>query len=152
MFFTLHAHMHTHTLLIQFCIMASDSSSKENSPVNNPGPNGDTENAAMPVAVLAASKKGKKRKAADEPRKSTKAIWKDDNDKVLVETLLKECKEGHQLDSEFKPASWTACADALKGSELKSGGIVKTENSCHDHWNKVHIYTRNILVIKVLMI
>jgi hypothetical protein len=132
--------------------MASDSSSKENSPVNNPGPNGDAENAAMPVAAPAASKKGKKRKAADESSKSTKVVWKNDDDKVLVETLLKEREEGRQSDSGFKPASWTACADALKGSELKSGGIAKTANSCHDHWNKVHIYTRNILVIKVLMI
>jgi hypothetical protein len=129
--------------------MASNNSSKENTPVNNPGPNGDTENAAPPVAAPAVSKKRKKRKAGDGPSKSTKAVWKDGDDRVLVETLLKECKEGRQSDSGFKPASWTACADALKGSEIKNGGIPKTPNSCHDHWNKVrHIYTRNMELLK----
>jgi hypothetical protein len=73
----------------------------------------------------------------DKPSKSTKAVWKDKDDQVLVKTLLKERKEGHQSNSGFKPASWTACAEALKGSEETSGGIAKTSTSCHDHWSKV---------------
>jgi hypothetical protein len=47
------------------------------------------------------------------PSKSTKAVWKDDDDKLLVDTLLKEREEGHQSDSRFKSASWTACVDAV---------------------------------------
>ena len=69
---------------------------------------------------------------------------------MLVKTLLKECEEGRQSDSGFKPVTWTACADALKGSEQKSEGIAKSASSCHDHWGKVRI-PRDHVVAEILM-
>jgi hypothetical protein len=65
---------------------------------------------------------------------------------MLVETLLKECEKGHQLDSEFKPVSWTACTEALKDSELTSGGLAKTSTSCRDHWSKVSAIVKMLTV------
>jgi hypothetical protein len=130
--------------------MAS-SHDKENLPILDSGANADVGDPAMPAtpAAPAASKKGRQ-KAADEPSNSTKAVWRDSDDKVVVETLLKEREEGHQSNSGFKPVTWTACADALKGSEQKSGGITKSASSCHDHWGKVRI-PRDRVVAEILI-
>jgi hypothetical protein len=105
-----------------------------------------------PPAAAAVSKGKKGRKATNEPSKSTIAVWTDKDDKVLVETLLKECEEGRQSDSGFKPASWTACAEALKGSEITSGGITKTSTSCHDHWSKVRASRLLLVGYEVLIV
>jgi len=77
------------------------------------------------------------------PSASTKTVWKSSDDAVLVATLLKEREEGRQSDSGFKPKSFAACAEALKGSERTSGGIAKTSGSCHDHWGKVCLLLSN---------
>jgi hypothetical protein len=66
-------------------------------------------------------------------------VWKSNDDAVLIATLLKEREEGRQSDSGFKPKSFVTCAEALKGSEQTSGGIAKTSESCHDHWEKVYL-------------
>jgi len=97
------------------------SSEKENLPVNNGADN-----------ELATSKS-----SGDKPSKSTKAVWKSQDSALLIDTLLKEREAGHQSDTGFKPVAWTACAIALKGSEVKSGGIAKTASSARDHFAKV---------------
>jgi hypothetical protein len=81
---------------------------------------------------------------ASKTRKSgaSKAIWKSADDAILVETLIKERELGHQTDSGFKPVAFTACAEALKGSELTSGGAPKSSGSTKDHWDKVWDYFR----------
>ena len=96
------------------------SSEKENLPVNNGADN-----------ELATSKS-----SGDKPSKSTKAVWKSQDSALLIDTLLKE-REAGQSDTGFKPVAWTACAIALKGSEVKSGGIAKTASSARDHFAKV---------------
>ncbi|KAG2125081.1 hypothetical protein DEU56DRAFT_744042 [Suillus clintonianus] len=78
---------------------------------------------------------------------STKTVWKSSDDAVLIATLLKEREEGHQSDSGFKPKSFIACAEALKGSEKTSGGVAKTSGSCHDHWGKLK---KDFAVVKKL--
>jgi hypothetical protein len=77
------------------------------------------------------------------PSTSTKTVWKSNDDAVLIATLLKEREEGRQSDSGFKPKSFVACAEALKGSEKTSGGIAKSSGSCHDHWGKVCLLSNN---------
>jgi hypothetical protein len=76
-------------------------------------------------------------KGASQPSKSTKTVWKSQDSALLIETLLKEREAGHQSDTGFKPVAWTACATALKGSEVLSGGITKTASSARDHFAKV---------------
>ena len=115
------------------CAMPAEDSDKENTP--SPETSGGGETQESPVHE---KPKGKKKKAS--PSASTKTVWKSDDDAVLVATLLKEREEGRQSDSGFKPVSYVACAEALKGSEKRSGGPAKTSNSCYDHWRKVHIF------------
>jgi hypothetical protein len=71
------------------------------------------------------------------PSKSTKAVWRSQDSALLIDTLLKECEAGHQSDTGFKPVTWTACALALQGSEVVSGGIMKTASSARDYFGKV---------------
>ena len=98
--------------------MASQADDKENSPI--------IESAGGENSSVPAVHKGQKGwKTGGELSKSTKTVWKERDDKILVETLLKEW-EGCQSDSGFKPVSWIAYAEALEDSEDVSGGIVKT--------------------------
>ncbi|KAG1728875.1 uncharacterized protein EDB91DRAFT_1253308 [Suillus paluster] len=91
---------------------------------------------AGPIAEsTAVTDKGTKTKPKA-PSASTKTVWKSSDNAVLIATLLKE-REGHQSDSGFKPKSFIACAEALKGSEKTSGDVAKTSGSCHDHWGKL---------------
>lgn len=102
---------------------------KENSvPLDNESPN----STPAPTTISKASKK-----KGSGPSKSTKASWKSGDSAMLIATLLKEREAGRQSDSGFKPTSWAACALALKGSEITSGGASKTSNSCRDHFKKV---------------
>ena len=111
----------------------SPKSNKENSQPDTP-PSESSSQEELPTTATA---KGTKTKTKA-PSASTKTVWKSNDDAVLVATLLKEREEGRQSDSGFKPKSYIACAEALKGSEKTSGGVAKTSGSCHDHWGKVH--------------
>ena len=73
-------------------------------------------------------------------RKGSKAVWKSADDAILVATLIKERELGHQTDLGFKPVMFTACVEALRGSELTSGGVPKSSGSAKDHWDKVCDY------------
>jgi hypothetical protein len=98
------------------------SSDKENLPANNGDANDEV-----------ATSEGTK----SQPSKGPKAVWKSHDSALLIETLLKEREAGHQSDTGFKPVAWTACAAALRGSEIWSGGAAKTATSAHDHFAKV---------------
>ena len=117
--------------------MSTGESNKENAPPANPEPGHepDKESQAPEVAPAPKVSKGKGKKKNGAPSQSTKACWKPPDDKILVDTLLKEREEGHQTDSGFKPTSYPACAEALKASQ--SGGAVKTAGSCADRWTRV---------------
>ena len=115
--------------------MSTGKSNKENAPPANleRQPKPDKESQAPEVAPAPKVSKGKKKTGA--PSQSMKACWKPPDDKILVDTLLKERKEGHQTDSRFKPTLYPAWAEALKASQ--SGGAVKTAGSCADQWTRV---------------
>jgi Myb/SANT-like DNA-binding domain len=68
---------------------------------------------------------------------STKTVWTSADDAVLVQTLLLQRAAGNQSDSGFKSTAYTACAEALSGSEKVSGGAAKTASSVSNHWAKV---------------
>jgi hypothetical protein len=70
-----------------------------------------------------------------------KASWKPEDNKLLVETLLKERDEGHQPDTGFKSVLYTTCAEALVGSEIWSGGAVKSAENCYNRWGVVRVLT-----------
>jgi hypothetical protein len=97
------------------------SADKENIPTSTGNPN------AEPPAQALGGKRNK----------SIKAVWRSQDSTLLIDTLLKEREAGHQSDTGFKPVAWTACALALQGSDVVSGGIVKTASSAHDHFGKV---------------
>lgn len=107
------------------------SSEKENLSVNN----------------RADSKPATQKSSDEKPSKSTKAVWKSQNSALLINTLLKECKAGHQSDIGFKPVAWTACAIALKGSEVKSRGIAKTASIV---WRKAVQSVCELLMVSLI--
>jgi hypothetical protein len=80
------------------------------------------------------SRKSSKAKAVSA---SSKAVWTDHDDRVLINTLLDQREKGHQSDSGFKMIAYTACAEALALSESESGGVAKTAKLCQDHWTTV---------------
>jgi hypothetical protein len=80
------------------------------------------------------SRKSSKAKAVST---SSKAVWTDHDNRVLINTLLDQRDKGHQSDSGFKTIAYTACAEALALSESESGGIAKTAKSCQDRWTTV---------------
>ena len=70
--------------------------------------------------------------------RAQKAIWTLQDDTDLVECLTEQQALGNQADNNWKVVVWTAAAEQLMGSELKSGGSVKSPNSCRDHWGTVN--------------
>ena len=70
--------------------------------------------------------------------RARKAIWTLQDDTDLVECLTEQQALGNQADNNWKAVVWTAAAEQLVGSELKSGGSVKSPNSCRDHWGTVN--------------
>jgi hypothetical protein len=118
---------------------------KENLPPTAAQATRDNDASKSPVhASQEARAKGKKAsnskrssKAKATVSKSTKAVWTDHDDRLLINTLLDEREKGHQSDSGFKAIAYTACMEALAHSESESGGALKTAKSCQDRWTTV---------------
>ncbi|KAG0691483.1 hypothetical protein DFH29DRAFT_1010956 [Suillus ampliporus] len=77
-----------------------------------------------------------------------KTVWKSSDDAVVDSNTSEGTGGGViNLTQGFKPKSFVACAEALKGSEKTSGGVAKTSGSCHDHWGKLK---KDFIIIKKL--
>ena len=59
--------------------------------------------------------------------------WTDADEKIVVETLLKEKDMGNQADSGWKSSVWMSCEAAL----VASPGEKKTAGKIQDHWTNV---------------
>ncbi|TFK78308.1 hypothetical protein K466DRAFT_607113 [Polyporus arcularius HHB13444] len=70
-----------------------------------------------------------------------------DDDRVLVEALIREAHKGRQSENGFKAAAFVAAAQALEGSEEVSGGKPKTANSCRDHFGALK---KEYFIVKAL--
>ncbi|KAF7965578.1 hypothetical protein HWV62_42846 [Athelia sp. TMB] len=114
----------------------SDTGNKENQPPEAPSLGDNTFSAAPALIAPAPAQKGHKKQNKG-PSTSTKAVWRSSDSALLVETLVKERNAGHQADSGFKPLVWASCALALRGSEILSGGAIKSKSSCRDHFKKL---------------
>ncbi|KAJ7754222.1 hypothetical protein DFH07DRAFT_1029627, partial [Mycena maculata] len=74
------------------------------------------------------------------PKKSEKvrAIWNTTTREILIDTLGAQKAEGNQTDNaSWKSDAWTACAEALTGTEKGpngSGGPPKTAKMCGTRW------------------
>ena len=68
------------------------------------------------------------------------ARWSKEDDATLVNLLTTHQSLGHQSDNGWKSIVWTACEEALQGSEEKSGGGAKTTNRCKEHWLSVRLF------------
>ncbi|KAJ7663581.1 hypothetical protein B0H17DRAFT_1211595 [Mycena rosella] len=72
------------------------------------------------------------------PPKQPRAVWNTATVQILIETLLEQKAKGNQTDNaSWKPEAWTACAEALAGTEAGdngSGGPPKTAKMCTTRW------------------
>jgi len=68
------------------------------------------------------------------------AVWSPADDKTLVDVLTEQQAAGNQADNNWKGVVWVAAALKLKGSEVISGGGLKTPEGCDNHWQKVRKY------------
>lgn len=75
--------------------------------------------------------------------KDTTNRWSPADEATLVHTLASAKAKGHIGDNGFKKPAWTACEEALQGSERISGGTAKTPQSIKSRWQRV----RGILVL-----
>jgi Myb/SANT-like DNA-binding domain len=58
-------------------------------------------------------------------------VWTEEDDKMLLKTLLAQKQAGNQSDNSFKPKAWQAAVDAVNASLTK--GAVKDKASCKGH-------------------
>ncbi|KAJ7145419.1 hypothetical protein C8R43DRAFT_953475 [Mycena crocata] len=76
--------------------------------------------------------------AAAKPAKAPRAVWNTATVAILIDTLLAQKAEGNQTDNAaWKADAWTACAEALAGTESGpngSGGPPKTAKMCSTRW------------------
>lgn len=73
--------------------------------------------------------------ASDKDSEDTK--WTVANEATLVATLIECRNEGLQADSGWKPVVWTRAVEALKDSEIISGGGPKGQAAIKSRWQKV---------------
>ena len=67
-----------------------------------------------------------------------RAVWNKHCDCILIETLEEQKENGRMTsNSSWHKEAWTAAELALAGTELISGGIKKSSQSCHDRWTSV---------------
>jgi hypothetical protein len=73
------------------------------------------------------------------PKKTEKNItkWSCNDEAKLVLTLAEQKSKGNWGDNNLKPDAWTACKDALAGSENVSGGTPKTDKAIKSRWQHV---------------
>ncbi|KAG6876438.1 hypothetical protein C0992_012954 [Termitomyces sp. T32_za158] len=105
----------------------------------------DKENIPPATPAPVSSKKGKQAKSVKKsdapPAKRKHAIWTDNDDKILVNTLLVQHEEGVQTSNgTFKDPAFQAAAAALKESHLLSGGALKSSDSCKTRYNAVCLF------------
>ncbi|KAF9473333.1 hypothetical protein BDN70DRAFT_775527, partial [Pholiota conissans] len=61
--------------------------------------------------------------------------WNSSCDGMLLECLKKEKANGRMTsNSSWHADAWTAAEKALSGTELHSGGVAKSANSCSYRW------------------
>ena len=68
----------------------------------------------------------------------TSTKWTVADEALLIETLIKQKLTGNWGDNNPKPVAWTACENALVGSEEVSGGSTKTVPAIKSCWQWVH--------------
>lgn len=66
------------------------------------------------------------------------------SDRMLIDTLIREARNGRQSENGFKSAAFVAAAQVLEGSELASGGKPKSANSCRDHFISMFTLTTSM--------
>ena len=63
--------------------------------------------------------------------------WTHQDNIALVNTLVEQRDAGQGHGVIWTPEAWEAVAEALKGSELVSGGAQKTVRQCKARWQQV---------------
>jgi hypothetical protein len=66
--------------------------------------------------------------------------WNRDDEAMLVQTLIKAKEDKKWGDNNPKPSAWTACAAALSGSEIITGGIAKNIKAIKTRWQRICAY------------
>lgn len=65
--------------------------------------------------------------------------WTQQDNILLVNALVEQRDVGHGHGVIWTPEAWEAVAEALKGSELVSGGAQKTVRQCKARWQQVRL-------------
>lgn len=65
------------------------------------------------------------------------STWSGDDEAMLVRTMKKAKEDGKWGDNNPKPTAWTACVEALSGSEGASGGAPKGAKAIKSRWQRV---------------
>lgn len=65
------------------------------------------------------------------------AKWTAGDDEKMILAFLTAKQGGHQAESGWKATAYAAAVEALKGSELVSGGLPKNKSAVSTHWQKV---------------
>ena len=65
------------------------------------------------------------------------ARWSREDNTIFIDLLRAHQLKGHQSDNGWKNIVWTACEEALQGSESQSGGGPKTASGCKEQWATV---------------
>ncbi|KAJ3992834.1 hypothetical protein F5050DRAFT_1714971 [Lentinula boryana] len=77
-------------------------------------------------------------------KKSRRAIFSTDDDRVMINELLRQKDEGNATDNGgWKETALQAVVKALIGSENISGGVPKTVRSIRDHYGKLKTDYKN---------
>lgn len=70
-------------------------------------------------------------------RYKVRCKWPVQDRELLVQELVRQKDLGHQSGSGFLPHAWSAVADALVGSEERSGGDAKGAEECKSAYSRV---------------
>ena len=84
----------------------------------------------------------------DNPTRAT-CIWTRDDEATLVRALRKAKEEAKWGDNNPKPATWTACVEALAGSERVSGGQPKDARAVKRRWQRVSAHSISALYARL---
>ncbi|PIL27222.1 hypothetical protein GSI_10366 [Ganoderma sinense ZZ0214-1] len=72
------------------------------------------------------------------------AQYSSEDDCTLITTLLKQARYSNQSENGFKKQAYLAAANALAGSELVSGGKVKSQQSIQDRFLTEFVVVRTL--------
>ncbi|KAF7288468.1 Myb-DNA-bind-3 domain-containing protein [Mycena chlorophos] len=90
-------------------------------------------------APIVAAEAPAKTTGKGQKKPSTRVKWRDADDSVLVDVLVRE-KNEYQTDSGWKPQVWAIVAAALKDSP----GAAKTAAKCQDHFGTVRSHVLSV--------